>query len=84
MPSQRQLRVSELIKRKLADLIIRMDFFDSNISTSSISISDPNSFFNGIAVGWALFKGLDITLNSFSKIAAFFKILFFSFLIELS
>lgn len=40
MPSQRQLRVSELIKRKLADLILRMDFFDSNISTSSISISE--------------------------------------------
>ena len=40
MPSQRQLRVSELIKRKLADLILRMDFFDSNLSTSSISISE--------------------------------------------
>ena len=40
MPSQRQLRVSELIKRKLADLILRIDFFDSNISTSSISISE--------------------------------------------
>ena len=40
MPSQRQLRVSELIKRKLADLILRMDFFDSNVSTSSISISE--------------------------------------------
>ena len=40
IPSQRQLRVSELIKRKLADLILRMDFFDSNLSTSSISISE--------------------------------------------
>ena len=26
-PSQRQLRVSELIKRILADLILRMDFY---------------------------------------------------------
>ncbi len=40
IPSQRQLRVSELIKRKLADLILKMDFFDTSISTSSISISE--------------------------------------------
>ena len=40
IPSQRQLRVSELIKRKLADLILKMDFFDTIIKTSSISISE--------------------------------------------
>ena len=40
IPSQRQLRVSELIKRKLADLILKMDFFDATIKTSSISISE--------------------------------------------
>ena len=39
-PSQRQLRVSELIKRKLADLILRMDFFDVHFSASSASLSE--------------------------------------------
>ena len=40
IPSQRQLRVAELIKRKLADLVLKMDFFDATIKTSSISISE--------------------------------------------
>ena len=39
-PSQRQLRVSELIKRKLAELILRMDFFDAHFSSASISVSE--------------------------------------------
>ena len=39
-PSQRQLRVSELIKRELAELILRIEFFDNNFETSSISISE--------------------------------------------
>ena len=39
-PSQRQLRVSELIKRGLAELVLRIEFFDNNFETSSISISE--------------------------------------------
>ena len=39
-PSQRQLRVSELIKRILADLILRMDFYDAHFSASSVSVSE--------------------------------------------
>ena len=39
-PSQRQLRVSELIKRILADLILRMDFYDAHFAASSISVSE--------------------------------------------
>ncbi len=39
-PSQRQLRVSELIKRILADLILRMDFYDTHYSASSVSVSE--------------------------------------------
>ena len=39
-PSQRQLRVSELIKRNLADLILRMEFFDVHFSASSASLSE--------------------------------------------
>ena len=39
-PSQRQLRVSELIKRILADLILRMDFYNEHFSASSVSVSE--------------------------------------------
>ena len=39
MDSQRQIRYGELIRSLLSDCLLKEDFFDENINTSSITIS---------------------------------------------